>query len=164
MAGAGSGKTLKIYKFEKIKRAKREVLAANPGAEIIDLGVGEPDEMAFPGAAKRLSQEAAKPENRGYADNGIQQYKDAAAAYLKKVYGVKKQNLYTQVLHSIGGSKPALAMLPYALINPGEIALAPCPDIPYWPRIRNTPEASHTTCRWMKQTVSYRGWKRFPRR
>ena len=32
----------------KIKRAKKAALDANPGAEIIDMGVGEPDEMAFP--------------------------------------------------------------------------------------------------------------------
>ena len=121
IGGSRFGKDTKIYKFEKIKRAKREALAANPGAEIIDLGVGEPDEMAFPGVVKRLSHEAAKPENRGYADNGIQQYKDAAAAYLKKVYGVKNLDPQTEVLHSIG-SKPALAMLPYAFINPGDIA------------------------------------------
>ena len=51
IGGSRFGKDRRI-KFEKIKRAKRETLAANPGAEIIDLGVGEPDEMAFPGAAK----------------------------------------------------------------------------------------------------------------
>ena len=85
IGGKTFGKDTKIYKFEKIKRAKRAALAANPGMEIIDLGVGEPDEMAFPVVVKTLQAEAAKPENRGYADNGIQEYKDAAAAYLKKV-------------------------------------------------------------------------------
>ena len=129
IGGSRFGKDTKIYKFEKIKRAKREALAANPGAEIIDLGVGEPDEMAFPGVVKRLSHEAAKPENRGYADNGIQQYKDAAAAYLKKVYGIKNLGPQTEVLHSIG-SKPALAMLPYAFINPGDVALVTVPGYP----------------------------------
>src|SRR5437762_2334711 len=48
IGGRGYGKSTAIYKFEKIKRAKRAALAANPGAEIIDMGVGEPDEMAFP--------------------------------------------------------------------------------------------------------------------
>ena len=45
-------------------------LAANPGGEIIDMGVGEPDEMAFPEVVDELHKEARKPENRGYADNG----------------------------------------------------------------------------------------------
>ncbi len=129
IGGGTYGKSTKIYKFEKIKRAKRAALAANPGAEIIDLGVGEPDEMAFPGVVKMLQAEAMLPENRGYADNGIQEYKDAAAAYLKKVYGIKGIDPQTEVLHSIG-SKPALAMLPYAFINPGDVALVTVPGYP----------------------------------
>ena len=48
IGGNQYGKTTAIYKFEKIKRAKKAALDANPGAEIIDMGVGEPDEMAFP--------------------------------------------------------------------------------------------------------------------
>ncbi len=129
IGGSRFGKETKIYKFEKIKRAKRAALAANPGAEIIDLGVGEPDEMAARSVVKTLSVEAAKPENRGYADNGIQEYKDAAAQYLGKVYGVKGIDPQTEILHSIG-SKPALAMLPYAFINPGDIALVTVPGYP----------------------------------
>jgi LL-diaminopimelate aminotransferase len=129
IGGKKFGKDTKIYKFEKIKRAKRAALAANPGAEIIDLGVGEPDEMAFPGVVKTLQDEAAKPGNRGYADNGIQEYKDAAADYLKKVYGVSGINAGTEILHSIG-SKPALAMFPYAFINPGDVTLMTVPGYP----------------------------------
>lgn len=129
IGGKKYGKDTKIYKFEKIKRAKRAALAANPGAEIIDLGVGEPDEMAFPVVVKTLQDEARKPENRGYADNGIQEYKDAAAAYMKKVYGVRGLDPNTEILHSIG-SKPALAMLPYAFINPGDVALVTVPGYP----------------------------------
>jgi hypothetical protein len=119
LGGAMFGKERGEYKFEKIKRAKRAALAAHPGEELIDFGVGEPDEMAFPGVVKTLQEEAAKPENRGYADNGIQEFKDAAARYLQKVYGVGNINPETEVLHGIG-SKPALAMVPAAFINPGD--------------------------------------------
>ena len=70
MAAANTASRTAIYKFEKIKRAKRAALAAHPGAEIIDMGVGEPDEMAFPEVVEKLCAEARKPENRGYADNG----------------------------------------------------------------------------------------------
>jgi LL-diaminopimelate aminotransferase len=69
IGGSGYGKNTPIFKFEKIKRAKRAALAANPGVELIDMGVGEPDEMAFPSCVKALAEEAAKPENRGYADD-----------------------------------------------------------------------------------------------
>src|ERR1041384_4856684 len=68
IGGKQYGKSTAIYKFAKIKAAKRAALAANPGAEIIDMGVGEPDEMAFPEVVAELHKEASKPENRGYAD------------------------------------------------------------------------------------------------
>ena len=71
IGGKNYGKGTAIYKFEKIKRAKRAALAANPGAELIDMGVGEPDEMAFPDVRRRAATRPRKqPENRGYADNG----------------------------------------------------------------------------------------------
>jgi LL-diaminopimelate aminotransferase len=129
IGGARFGKEDKIYKFEKIKRARRAALAAHPGIELLDLGVGEPDEMAFPGVVRKLEKEAEKPENRGYADNGIQEFKEAAAQYLQRVYGVKGIDPETEVLHGIG-SKPVLAMLPAAFINPGDITIMTVPGYP----------------------------------
>src|ERR1043166_3414550 len=85
IGGNQYGKSQAIYKFEKIKRAKRAAIALHPGAEIIDLGVGEPDEMALPAVVEQLEIEARKPENRGYADNGGAVLKQAAARYLERV-------------------------------------------------------------------------------
>src|SRR4030095_9755395 len=102
IGGAQYGKSSAIYKFEKIKRAKRASMAAHPGKEIIDLGVGEPDEMAYPQIVDALCAEARKPENRGYADNGDATLKEAAARYLKQVCGVPDINPETEVVHSIG--------------------------------------------------------------
>jgi LL-diaminopimelate aminotransferase len=129
IGGRMFGKEQKIYKFEKIKRAKRAACAAHPDIELIDFGVGEPDEMAFPGVVQTLQKEAEKPENRGYADNGIQEFKDAAARYLQKVYGVTDIDPATEVLHGIG-SKPVLAMLPAVFINPGDVSLMTVPNYP----------------------------------
>src|SRR5689334_21620482 len=129
IGGRQYGKSTAIYKFEKIKRAKRAALAANPGAEIIDMGVSEPDEMAYPEVVTELYQEARKPENRGYADNGDAVLKQAAARYLDKVCGVRGVNPETEVLHSIG-SKAALSILPAALINPGDYVLMTTPGYP----------------------------------
>ena len=64
IGGRTYGQSTAIYKFEKIKRAKRAAVAAHPGAEIIDMGVGEPDEMAFPEAVDRLCAEARLSANR----------------------------------------------------------------------------------------------------
>lgn len=129
IGGNGFGKGTKIYKFEKIKRAKAEAKKTNPGVELFDFGVGEPDEMAFPPVVEVLKLEAAKPENRGYSDNGIAELKEAAARYLDKVYGVAGIDPATEVMHSIG-SKPALAMLPEAFINPGDVTLMTVPGYP----------------------------------
>lgn len=129
IGGSRFGKEEKIYKFEKIKRAKREVVKKNPGVPLLDMGVGEPDEKAFDIVIRTLCDEAYKSENRGYSDNGIEEFKAAAAGYLEEVYGVKNINPVSEILHSIG-SKPALAMLPSAFINPGDVTLMTVPGYP----------------------------------
>ena len=129
IGGSQYGKSQAIYKFEKIKRAKRAAIAQNPGTKIIDLGVGEPDEMAFPEVVDFLGREARRPENRGYADNGDAVLKQAAARYLQRVCGVSGIHPETEVLHSIG-SKAALSILPAALINPGDYTLMTVPGYP----------------------------------
>ncbi|GIO85239.1 aspartate aminotransferase [Paenibacillus faecis] len=129
IGGANYGKDTAIYKFEKIKRAKAAAKKDFPDVELIDMGVGEPDEMADSGIVAKLAEEAAKPENRGYADNGISEFKEAAAAYLKAVFGVDGIDPVTEIVHSIG-SKPALAMLPSCFINPGDITIMTVPGYP----------------------------------
>lgn len=129
IGGKMFGRDTKVYKFEKIKRAKAAAKAAHPGVELIDMGVGEPDEMAFPGVVKVLQEEAERPENRGYADNGIQELKDAAARYMEEVYGVAGIDPATEINHSIG-SKPALAMMASCFINPGDVMLMTVPGYP----------------------------------
>ena len=129
IGGRNYGKGTEIYKFEKIKRAKRAALAANPGAELIDMGVGEPDDMAFPLSVDALAAEARKPENRGYSDNGGPEFKHAAARWLKNVCNVDGIDPETQVVHSIG-SKAALSILPACFINPSDIALMTTPGYP----------------------------------
>jgi LL-diaminopimelate aminotransferase len=123
------GKGTEIYKFEKIKRAKRAASAAHPGVELIDMGVGEPDEMAFPDCIDALHKAALKPDNRGYADNGAKPYQLAAARWLKNVCGVEIEKPEEQIIHSIG-SKAALSLLPACFINPGDVALMTTPGYP----------------------------------
>ncbi len=128
IGGVRYGKDTAIYKFEKIKRAKAAARAARPEVSLIDLGVGEPDEMAFPQVVRALQDEAAKPENRGYSDNGGPEFKAAAARYMQRVFGVTVDPT-TEVLHSIG-SKAALSILPACFINPGDYVLMTTPGYP----------------------------------
>src|SRR5690349_19202431 len=110
MGGSNYGKGTEIYKFEKIKRAKRAALQAHPERRLLDFGIGENDDMADPLVRDTLKAEVDKRENRGYADNGIQAFKEAAADFMKMVFGVTLDPV-KEVNHAIG-SKPALAMLP----------------------------------------------------
>jgi LL-diaminopimelate aminotransferase len=128
IGGANYGKGSKIYKFEKIKRAKRAALAAHPERRLLDFGIGENDDMADPLVRQTLQREVEKLENRGYADNGIGAFKDAAAGFMKKIFNVNL-NPATEVNHCIG-SKPALAMLPAVFINPGDVTLMTVPGYP----------------------------------
>jgi LL-diaminopimelate aminotransferase len=128
IGGAGYGKDTKIYKFEKIKRAKRAALAAHPERRLLDFGIGENDDVADPVVRDALKREVDKLENRGYADNGIQAFKDAAAAFMKRQFGVALDPA-TEVNHCIG-SKPAFAMLPACFINPGDVTLMTVPGYP----------------------------------
>ncbi len=129
IGGSNYGKGTEIYKFEKIKRAKAAAKKEHPSIELIDMGVGEPDEMADSQIVATLAAEAAKPENRGYADNGVAEFKEAAARYLDQVFSVQGIDASTEINHSIG-SKPALAMLPSCFINPGDVTIMTVPGYP----------------------------------
>jgi LL-diaminopimelate aminotransferase len=128
IGGVNYGKGSKIYKFEKIKRAKRSALAANPQRRLLDFGIGENDDMADPLVRAALKVEVDKLENRGYADNGISAFKEAAAGLMKKIFDVTLDPA-TEINHAIG-SKPALAMMPAVFINPGDITLMTVPGYP----------------------------------
>ena len=128
IGGAAYGKGSEIYKFEKIKRAKRQALAEHPERKLLDFGIGENDDMADESVRASLTREANKVENRGYADNGIANYKEAAAEFMQRQFGVTLDPV-TEVCHCIG-SKPAYAMLPACFINPGDITLMTAPGYP----------------------------------
>lgn len=128
IGGPQYGKGSEIYKFEKIKRAKRKALADHRERTLLDFGIGENDGVAPPSVRARMADEIHRPANRGYADNGIIELKQAAARFMQRTFGVSLDP-ETQVNHCIG-SKTALAMLPAALINPGDVTLITVPGYP----------------------------------
>ena len=128
IGGVNYGKSTKIYKFEKIKRAKRAALAAHPERQLLDFGIGENDDLAAPLVREALKREVDKVENRGYADNGILDYKEAAAHFMAHTFDVQLDPA-TEINHCIG-SKPAYAMFPAVFINPGDITLMTVPGYP----------------------------------
>lgn len=128
IGGASYGKGTEIYKFEKIKRAKRQALAEHPERHLIDFGIGENDSPASANVVETLCREAPLVENCGYADNGIAEFQEAAARFMRRWFNVSLDPK-TEIIHSIG-SKPALAMLPRCFINPGDVTLMTVPGYP----------------------------------
>jgi LL-diaminopimelate aminotransferase len=128
IGGVNYGKDTKIYKFEKIKRAKRAAVTAHPDRQLLDFGIGENDDMAPVLVRDALKREVDRVENRGYADNGIAEFKEAVAGFMQKVFGVTLDPV-TEVNHAIG-SKPAYAMMPAVFINPGDVTLMTVPGYP----------------------------------
>ncbi len=141
IGGPNYGKGTEIYKFELIKRAKRKALADHPERKLLDFGIGENDEMAPAEVRAVMRREIDRPENRGYADNGIAVFKEAAARFMAREFGVEIDPV-TEVNHCIG-SKTAYAMLPAAFIDPGDVTLMTVPGYP----------VAGTATRWFGGTV-----------
>jgi len=128
IGGVNYGKGTEIYKFEKIKRAKRKALADFPDRPLVDFGIGENDAMAPESIRRQMAEEINRPENRGYMDNGNDRFKQAVAGFMQRTMGVRLDPA-NQINHSIG-SKPALAMLPACFINSGDVTLMTVPGYP----------------------------------
>lgn len=132
IGGNRFGKDTTVYKFAKIKSAKQEFSRANPDIDIIDLGVGEHDGIAPYAVRQELAKAVSNPEYRGYADNGILPFQQAAARYLNETTGTNlptDESAAKYIIHSIG-SKGALSVLPLAFINPGDAAVMTIPGYP----------------------------------
>ena len=128
IGGATYGKSNEIYKFEKIKRAKRQAVKDFPDRPLLDFGIGENDAMADQHVRRVMSQQINLLENRGYADNGCTEFKEAVARFMNRTFNVELDPI-CEINHAIG-SKPALAMLPYCFINPGDITMMTIPGYP----------------------------------
>jgi LL-diaminopimelate aminotransferase len=128
IGGAMFGKGTALYKFEKIKRAKRKALADHPERKLLDFGIGENDAMAPESVRRVMAEEINKPENRGYADNGPPMFKEAVARLMQREFGVALDPV-AEVNHCIG-SKTALSILPACVINPGDVTLMTVPGYP----------------------------------
>ena len=128
IGGIHYGKDTEIYKFEKIKRAKRQAMADQPDRKLLDFGIGENDSIAAQSVRQVMGEEIHLLENRGYADNGVPEFKAAVARFMQREFAVPLDP-DTEINHCIG-SKTALSMIPACFINPGDITLMTVPGYP----------------------------------
>ncbi|CCD89449.1 Glutamate-pyruvate aminotransferase AlaC [Bradyrhizobium sp. ORS 285] len=115
------------YVFEQVNRAK--AAARNAGADIIDLGMGNPDLPAPAHVLEKLKETLGKPRTDRYsASRGIVGLRRAQAAYYDRRFGVKL-NPDTQIVATLG-SKEGFANVAQAITAPGDVILCPNPSYP----------------------------------
>jgi alanine-synthesizing transaminase len=120
-------KRLPPYVFEQVNRAKAAARAQ--GADIVDLGMGNPDLPAPKHVVEKLVATAGKPNTDGYsASKGIAGLRRAQAGYYERRFGVKLDP-NTQVVATLG-SKEGFANMAQAITGPGDVVLVPNPSYP----------------------------------
>ena len=103
--------------------------ARQAGKDIIDLGMGNPDQPPPQHVIDKLCEVAAKPDAHGYSQSkGIPGLRRAQANYYGRRFGVELDP-ETEVVVTMG-SKEGLASLATAITAPGDVVLAPNPSYP----------------------------------
>ncbi|MGE3869198.1 MAG: aminotransferase class I/II-fold pyridoxal phosphate-dependent enzyme, partial [Pseudorhodoplanes sp.] len=115
------------YVFEQVNRVK--AAARNAGADIIDLGMGNPDLPTPVHVIEKLKDTIGKPRTDRYSSSrGIAGLRRAQAAYYERRFGVKL-NPETQIVATLG-SKEGFANVAQAITAPGDVVLVPNPSYP----------------------------------
>ncbi len=117
------------YLFKEIDRLKAEVAAK--GVDVINLGVGDPDQPTPAFIVKALQKAAENPEHHQYPSySGMGAFRTSAAAWCQRRFGLEL-NPATEVVTLIG-SKEGIAHFPLAFLNAGDVALIPTPGYPVY--------------------------------
>ena len=120
-------KRLPPYVFNTLNQLKSEARAR--GEDIIDFGMGNPDQPTPKHIVDKLVEVAQRPDTHRYSmSKGIPRLRRAMASWYQRHYDVHL-NSETQVLTTIG-SKEGLAHLALAISGPGDTVLVPDPAYP----------------------------------
>src|SRR5271167_1003427 len=121
-----SVRRLPPYVFEQVNKLKAKARAA--GADIVDLGMGNPDLPAPKHVIDKLVETVGKPRTDRYSTSrGIPGLRRAQAAYYARRFGVKL-NPETQVVATLG-SKEGFANMAQAITAPGDVIIVPNPRV-----------------------------------
>lgn len=117
------------YLFAEIDKKKKAALAA--GKDVINLGVGDPDQPTPKPIIESLQKHVENPAFHQYAlDQGAPELRASIASFCKRRYGLDLDP-NGEILPLIG-SKEGLAHFPFAVLNPGDVALVPDPCYPVY--------------------------------
>jgi len=117
------------YLFATIDEAKAEIKAK--GVDVIDLGVGDPDQPTPEHIVDSMCQAVRDPSTHRYPSyTGMLEFRKAATDWCRDSRGLDLDPV-SETLTLIG-SKEGVAHIPLAFINPGDVALCPDPAYPVY--------------------------------
>ncbi|MBT3306405.1 MAG: aminotransferase class I/II-fold pyridoxal phosphate-dependent enzyme, partial [Alphaproteobacteria bacterium] len=118
------------YVFAEVNAMKARARA--DGADIIDFGMGNPDQPTPPHIVEKLVEAVQDPKTHRYSQSrGIPGLRKAISGYYARRFGVDVDP-ETETIVTLG-SKEGLANLSSAISNPDDIILAPNPSYPIHP-------------------------------
>jgi LL-diaminopimelate aminotransferase len=113
------------YLFGEIARLKAKAIAE--GRDLIDLGIGDPDQPTPQPVIDKLCEAAHNPETHRYDESeaGWPPFLESVSKWYKRRFGVDIDPKGEAML--LLGSKDGLAHLAWAMIDPGDLSLVPDP-------------------------------------
>ena len=123
-------KRLPPYVFNIVNELKAD--ARNRGEDIIDFGMGNPDQPTPDRIVEKLCEAAKRPDTHRYSlSRGIPRLRRAICQWYAKNYDVEL-DMETEAIVTIG-SKEGLAHLALAMVEAGDAVLVPNPSYPIHP-------------------------------
>jgi len=117
----------KLRQIEQMRKA---------GADIINLGIGSPDQPPSENTIRRLADEACKPNVHGYPSyNGSPVLRKAFSDWYLKYFNVRLDP-ENEIL-PLMGSKEGIMHISMAFVNPGDEVLVPNPGYPTYSSVTN---------------------------
>ena len=118
------------YLFAQIDRKREELVAK--GVDIINMGVGDPDKPTPPEIVRAMQEALDDPSTHNYPPyQGTKEYRQAAAQWMERRFGVAGLNPDTELVSSIG-SKEAIHNTFLAFVEPGDYSIIPDPGYPVY--------------------------------
>lgn len=129
-------RTLLVEEYYFSRKLKQIDEMRKRGADVINLGIGSPDQPPSVNTVNRLASEAAKPNVHGYQSyNGIPVLRKALADWYERYFKVKLDP-DSEIL-PLMGSKEGIMHISMAFVNPGDKVLVPDPGYPTYSSVTN---------------------------
>jgi len=121
--------TIPPYLFAEIDKKKEE--AIKRGVDIINLGIGDPDQPTPNNIIKKLIESVKDPKTHNYPPyQGTAEFRQAVASWYKNRFGINLDP--DKEVMALIGSKEGIAHIFLAFIDPGDFSLIPDPGYPVY--------------------------------